>query len=56
MSFSRISSKPRLLSTTRTLAAELNSLIAMKAITDAQHRVEDAYERVRLEEVVYRTV
>ena len=37
----------RFLSTTWTLAAEVNCLMAMIAVTDAQHRVEDAYERVR---------
>jgi hypothetical protein len=37
----------RFLSATWTLAAELDSLMAMMAITDAKHRVEDAYERVR---------
>ena len=38
----------RFLSATSTLAAELDSTMAMIAITDAKHRVEDAYERVRL--------
>ncbi len=37
----------RFLSATWTLAAELDSPMAMMAITDAKHRVEDAYERVR---------
>jgi hypothetical protein len=37
----------RFLSATWTLAAELDSSMAMIAITDAKHRVEDAYERVR---------
>jgi hypothetical protein len=40
----------RFLSATWALAAELNSLMAMIAITDAKHRVEAAYERVRLGE------